>query len=138
MSFATGYLFYFHGSKSRDQLWLWLVWTAILILWHCMCIGMPKLSASSSTPGVQLSIFGECYCVCIATRDLLNMDILQKLDKSGSWLVGISLDVSGEILHGCEAELPTGRCSPGVNFALDINSHGMTVTSRYLENAILL
>jgi hypothetical protein len=44
-------------------------------------------------------------------------------------LIGIALNISGEILHGCQTQLPTGTGTPRIHTALDIYGNSVAITT---------
>lgn len=66
----AGNFLYLHLAQSYDQLRLWLVGAAILILRHAGGVGVTKLATTTSTPGVEPALVCKGHGVGVATCDL--------------------------------------------------------------------
>jgi hypothetical protein len=96
-----------------------------------------KLTAAATTPRVEASLSCECDSMCIAACDLDYADIHKQLNDSRGRLIGISLDISGEILHGSQAQLPTGTGTPGVHATLDVYGHRVPIAPGHLVDPLV-
>jgi dihydropteroate synthase len=66
----------FHLLQRDDQFWLWLIGTAILVLWHGGCIRVTELPAAAATPRVEATLIGESDRVRITAGNLTDHDVL--------------------------------------------------------------
>ena len=94
MSLSTRNLLGILSFESLDHLWLWLIWAAIFILGHVLCVWVSQLSTASSSPRVKSSFRSESHCVRVSACDLNDLYALQKLYKSWCRLIRITLDIS--------------------------------------------
>ena len=64
---------------------------------------MTELATSSPTPAVKATIECKRDRVSISTRYLHDFNVVKKFYKAWSGLVGIALNVGGEVLHRAKA-----------------------------------
>ena len=98
---------------------------------------MTELAAAATTPRVEASLSCECNGMSISACDLDYADIHKQLNDSRGRLIGVSLDIGGEILHGSQAQLPTGTGTPGVHAALYVYGHRVPIAPGHLIDPLV-
>ena len=93
MGLTTGDLPDLHLSEGHDQLGLRLVGAAIFIFRHRSCVGVAKLSAAATSPGVETALVCQGDRVSVTTGDLDNFNGLKEINKTGCRLVRIPFNI---------------------------------------------
>ena len=101
--FTARYLLHFHLFQCDNQFWFRLVRAAIFILWHTRRVRMTELATPSPAPAVKTTIKCKCHSVSISTCYLNDLYVVQKFYQTWSGLVGIALDIGGEVFHRAQA-----------------------------------
>jgi hypothetical protein len=112
MGIATRDLYYAHVLQALYEERNRLIWIALDILWHMLCVAVPQLSAGTGSPAVQLTMDGHCRGVSIATCNLADFHALKRLYQTGRWFIGVAILILGQVLKQREAKLAHFTAAP--------------------------
>ena len=99
MCFSAADFFDLMILQILNHLWLRLIRAAIFVLWHALGIWVAQLTAAATAPGVESAFLRKGDGVCIAARNLDDLDTLQELYESGCWLIRVALNICRQVTH---------------------------------------